>query len=527
MPCSVIIDPGCLIGNAVSSAASAAGSGFLSELARGILAGVRWIVTNTLALWVKAPSPDLTAQAPVMAEVHGWLFPVTAAVAVGGAIAAGARMAVTRKHSPLLDLTTGLAVMGLAAGLGLIAPTALMKAGDLWSGWILSVSTGGHFSRRMLDLLSSGFGPGIPQIVIILFGGFAIMFNGIQAVLLLFRTAAVVVLAAVLPLAAAGAIAPATRTWIRKIAAWDLALIFFKPAAAAVYATAFALTGGAAGLRAILTGIAMMGLSVLALPVLMRFFTWTTGTVGSGGGGGGQFFGTVASGALALGALRGGGASSPGAPAIDQAGSMNASNPQPGSPGPGGSPGASGGSGPSGSSGPAGSSGSGQPGIPGPSGSPGSPGTPGSSGSNGTAGPEPTSPPDGQPGRTPAAGRSRGLASQGAPDSSQAGPGTVPGADTGSGSGAALGSSRPTGRRSPAGNSAGTGAGVPDGAAAPASGTVPSGAAGGAQGAAAGKAAPASAGSAAPVFAAFSAAASLATGAKNSATDAMSEGESS
>ena len=60
---------------------------------------------------------------------------------------------------------------------------------------------------------------------------------------MLFRQAALVILAGVLPLAAAGSVAPMTRTWIRKVTAWMLALIFYKPAAAAVYAAAFTMIG--------------------------------------------------------------------------------------------------------------------------------------------------------------------------------------------------------------------------------------------------------------------------------------------
>ena len=58
-----------------------------------------------------------------------------------------------------------------------------------------------------------------------------------------------------------------------------LALIFYKPAAAAVYAVAFMMIGTGKNLTTILTGFAMVVMSLLALPVLMRFFTWTTGQV--------------------------------------------------------------------------------------------------------------------------------------------------------------------------------------------------------------------------------------------------------
>ena len=117
-----------------------------------------------------------------------------------------------------------------------------------------------------------------PAVVVVL-GIIAILISAVQAILMLFRQASLVILAGVLPLAAAGTLTPATRPWFKKVTGWMLALIFYKPAAAAVYATAFTLIGTGKGVRTILMGFAMVALSLLALPVLMRFFTWTTGQV--------------------------------------------------------------------------------------------------------------------------------------------------------------------------------------------------------------------------------------------------------
>ncbi len=134
---------------------------------------------------------------------------------------------------------------------------------------------------------------------------------------MLFRQAALVVLAGVLPLAAAGTLAPATRAWFSRTTGWMLALIFYKPAAAAVYATCFALIGSGNDPRTTLMGFAMLLLSLLALPALMKFFTWTTGTVEAPVGGG--FLSTVVSGAIAVGAVRGSAGGAGGASAVDQA----------------------------------------------------------------------------------------------------------------------------------------------------------------------------------------------------------------
>jgi hypothetical protein len=109
-----------------------------------------------------------------------------------------------------------------------------------------------------------------------------------------------------------------------------LALIFYKPAAAAVYATAFTLIGAGRGVRVILMGFVMVILSILAMPVLMRFFTWGTGQITDSSGGGG-FLQTALSGAVAIGALRGFSSGPGGSAATDQARLVSAQLGPPGS----------------------------------------------------------------------------------------------------------------------------------------------------------------------------------------------------
>ena len=109
-----------------------------------------------------------------------------------------------------------------------------------------------------------------------------------------------------------------TRTWIRKVTAWMLAFIFYKPDAAAVYATAFTMSGSGRGVRTVVMGFVMLLLSVLTLPALMKFFTWTTGSL-AGSGGSGQLLGAAAVGAVAIGSMR----SSPASGAQGQAAFTN------------------------------------------------------------------------------------------------------------------------------------------------------------------------------------------------------------
>ena len=312
--CDTLVEPACaIVSRVVTSAASSAASDVLSGLANAISEGVRWTVTNTAAWWVTIPSPDLAAE-PAITRIQSWLLPITAAVAVGATIAAGARMVIARRANPLLDVTGGLLTLAAATTVGTIVPTLMLKAGDAWSAWILQVSTGGHFTQRLASLLVLG-GTAAPAVVLI-FGMAAIVLSLAQAVLMLFRQAALVILAGALPLAAAGSLAPLTRPWIRKITSWMLALIWYKPAAAAVYAVAFTMIGSGKSPRTVLMGFVMLVLSVLTLPALMKFFTWTTGQVASSGGGG-QLLGAAAVGAIAVGTMHSPGGA--GGPAQDQA----------------------------------------------------------------------------------------------------------------------------------------------------------------------------------------------------------------
>jgi hypothetical protein len=319
MSCPVLIDPSCLVIKAPASVAGLAASGALDGIASAIQSGTAWVVTNSIDWWIRVPSPDLTAQ-PVVGRLQQWVLPIAVAVAVFGLLVAGGKMALTRKANPLVDAGSGLVIIAATSAIGVLLPTLLISAGDAWSTWVLQASTGGQFASRLTELLSLS---GAPAGVTVVLGIVAMIISAAQAVLMLFRQGALIILAGTLPLAAAGTLTPATRTWFKRVTGWMLGLIFYKPAAAAVYATAFIMIGSGSGLRAVLTGFAMVLISLLALPVLMRLFTWTTGQVADSAGGGG-FLQTALGGAVAIGALRGSSGGSGGSGAAEQARLMSA-----------------------------------------------------------------------------------------------------------------------------------------------------------------------------------------------------------
>jgi len=313
-----LLDPACavgsLAGSAVKAVAGTVASDALSSIASAISSGVAWVTANNVSWWVKLPSPDLASE-PAVNSLQQWMLPIAAAVAVFGLIIAGTRMTLTRKANPLIDVGSGLATIAATSAVGVLLPTLLLKAGDAWSNWVLQASTGGQFGARLSALLGMS-AIGSPAVVVVL-GLVAIVLSAFQALLMLFRQGALVILAGALPLAATGTLTPATRPWFKKVTGWMAALIFYKPCAAAVYAAAFTMAGTGKNLTTILAGLAMIALSLVALPALMRFFTWTTGQVENSSGGG--FMQTALSSVTAIGAMRGysGGAGAAGA--ADQA----------------------------------------------------------------------------------------------------------------------------------------------------------------------------------------------------------------
>jgi hypothetical protein len=318
MPCPVLLEPACLgakaVGTVFGAGAGAAAGNVLTSIAGAIQSGISWIVANSIDWWIKIPSPDLAAE-PAVGRLQQLMLPVTAAVAVLGLIVAGGKMALARKANPLIDATSGLVTIAATTAIGVLLPSLLLQAGDAWSNWILNSSTSGQFAARLTGVLTLD---GAQPAVVVVLGIVAIVISALQAVLMLFRQASLVVLAGVLPLAAAGTLTPATRPWFKKVTGWMLALIFYKPAAAAVDAAAFTMIGTGKDVRTIFMGFAMLGMSLLALPVLIRFFTWTTGQVTEAAGGGG-FMQTALSGAVAFGALRGSAGGAGGSGPADQA----------------------------------------------------------------------------------------------------------------------------------------------------------------------------------------------------------------
>ena len=282
MACLPLIPLSCVIDGVGSVAGGLATTALGNGFADAMRDDAQWVIRTTVGWWIDVPAINLaTSPAPT---IRGYVLWLAMLVATAGIIWQGILLAITRRSAHLLDVGRGLFVVALWSAIGIIGPAAALRAGDAFSSWVLDAASGGQAADRLTKLAGLQTINSAGAVIIL---GLILMLAGLaQAVLMMFREGAIVVLAGVVVLAASGQFIRATRPWLPKVIGWMLALICFKPAAALVYATALALVGESNDPRTVLVGLAMMVLAVFALPALMKFFTWATGTTGDGGGGG-------------------------------------------------------------------------------------------------------------------------------------------------------------------------------------------------------------------------------------------------
>jgi hypothetical protein len=100
---------------------------------------------------------------------------------------------------------------------------------------------------------------------------------------LLLRNAAIAVLIAVSPIAAAGQVSETTKAWWPRMVSAVVQLIILKPVIALVFAVGLGMAGTSSGIEPMLAGLLVLGLAVFAWPVIARFFTFAAIQASSSG----------------------------------------------------------------------------------------------------------------------------------------------------------------------------------------------------------------------------------------------------
>jgi type IV secretion system protein TrbL len=268
-----------------------------------------------------ATAPEGSSSAVGFLQNSLWYY--VGALAVLSVIIGGIRMAWEQRAQPGKDLVQSLITLVVVSGTGLAVLTLGVAAADAFSVWVLdgatdcSVSDAGNstcFGTNLGEMLAIGtsVSPGVGLIGTLILASLALLMTYVQVALMVVRGGLLVILAGVLPLTASFTNTQMGKQWFGKVIGWSIAFILYKPAAALIYAAAFQLAGSDAfqddgqGLWAILTGLALMLMALVALPALLKFVAPMTGVL-SGGGNSGMALaaaGGGAAGELASGAIR-------------------------------------------------------------------------------------------------------------------------------------------------------------------------------------------------------------------------------
>ena len=270
----------------------------LTGLANGVGEAAATAIGHAMTWWISTPSVDPNSAA--VRQLQAYTFPLTAAMLVGSAMVQSARMAISRKKDPLLNIAFGLLRYVAVTSVGLIALAAALRAGDELAAALVTQGIGDYAERmKTIFAVNVALGP------ITLSGVGVIMFllALVQWVLGLFRQAGILVLAALIPIAASGSMSDSTKPWLGKAMVWLLTLVAYKPMAAMIYTIGFTLMGSGQDFTTLMTGGMVMLLAVIALPAMLRFFSWSG--AGNSGAGVGGVMAAGAVGAIALAGMRG------------------------------------------------------------------------------------------------------------------------------------------------------------------------------------------------------------------------------
>ncbi|WP_125778253.1 hypothetical protein [Antribacter gilvus] len=327
---------------------------------------------SAIVAGVMPAAPRNAAGATLFLQSSLWWY--TGAVALLAVIVGGVRLAWHHRAEEGRNILQGLTTLIVVAAFGVTATQMLIAVADSFSVWILRgalkcdvVQDANCFGQSVLllvPLAQRSPGSGLTAILVIILGIVAILAAAMQVLMMVARSAMLVILAGILPLSAAATNTETGKAWFKRCVGWLIAFVLYKPAAAIVYAAAFQLVGtdffaSPDAIIAVLTGLMLMVLALFALPALMQFVTPLVGVVAGGAGGAAVAAGAMS--ALPMGAVQAGrlmGGSSGAAPSGSASASMpsgsassSGSSGANGSPGPQGSAGSPGGTPPAGSSG--------------------------------------------------------------------------------------------------------------------------------------------------------------------------------
>jgi hypothetical protein len=254
---------------------------FYDVITELVTIAVKFIVKTVGMMWLDVPNPNIGDAAgnanPAVDFMQGRIMYLAVVCATISVIIAGMRMAWTQRGETLMPMFKSLLTFLVATLLGVALISVLIDITNDFSAWVVRDPGGGMTFNQRIDKAFDADFPG--KLLFVLTVGIAAIVTSIVQIGLMFvRNGMLVLLVGVLPLAAAATETELGKAWFRKICGWIAAFLAYKPVAALIYGASLRMMGTDDGNWATAaTGVAMMLMSVIAMPALIKFVAPATG----------------------------------------------------------------------------------------------------------------------------------------------------------------------------------------------------------------------------------------------------------
>jgi hypothetical protein len=231
-----------------------------------------------------AALPDVRLSTAGITGTYGISLAIAGAVAALLVFGQVIRTAWTHDGSGLAQAVTGVAKAVLAWLLTAAVATAALAAADEVTRFVVDTSFGSQqaLAVRLGNIVNWASTTSLPGeeavgasllLVLALAGIVLVIVLWFE---LLLRNAAIAVLIALSPIAAAGQATETTKVWWLRTVSATVQLIILKPVIALVFAVGLGMAGTSNGIESLLAGLLVLALAAFAWPVIARFFTFTT-----------------------------------------------------------------------------------------------------------------------------------------------------------------------------------------------------------------------------------------------------------
>ncbi|CED91294.1 hypothetical protein [Actinomyces succiniciruminis] len=315
----------CHLGSGVSDVVSTVSTNVVKAWGDAVLEGMDKVLVTLGTFWVDVPTPDVSSTGSVTVwsqSITRWLVLVLAAFAL---LSACVMLIWQQRGETVKNIASGLLKLIIVSAASVTVGQSLVDASDATASWTLEQATGeagGNFAAKLMTISTVSVSS-LTLIVVIVVGLIGLIANLVQIGMMFVRSAMLVLLLSMIPMAAAATMTEWGQQWLKKMIGWFMAFVALKPTAALIYAIAIKLVEGNSyditddgELLNFILGVMMMILAAFALPTLVAFVLPAVGAMGSAGAGAaaGAAVGALATGAMSLSRGDGGGSGASGPP---------------------------------------------------------------------------------------------------------------------------------------------------------------------------------------------------------------------